>query len=1060
MTELFGLKGNDLFTFKVQSIACCDLDIFKLKKSEALEYLIKYCKNLVFDEFKPKMMVDSFYSMNQDILFGQEHLPTDFLKPLPPFSEFGRKNFTNFLEAWVSGKEMALVPAFWKVYSSNWKNIKMNLKPLEEKLFLLRRAAFDKYQTVQFANSLIDSKGLKAAAKLSTEEFLENLEIRINREGLTENELVGLVTCSVCCGEWETVGLNRIEALEGIKDFCKYTNSSTQPEDAVKRVFNLTQNGLMAFRKDDFYTLQKEPPFSDFGFNNLVEFLTAYRNGGEELLEEIFNEIFCEGWKEKVPEQPIIRILRGDGRTKESAIKFSISEIVKRVRAEFWYVYYQFGKGWEHMHSTALGDDGKTYSCWILDLQDGANKTIYFDTNREEDFKEPSSNNRQKPQFLDSYPKREDFQVGDIIIGEFRVLDIFGGKGKSGMGVVYLVEQREYPFPIVLKTFQKNDEISTSRFRVEAETWISIGIHPNIVQAYFVREINEQLFIAAEYIATDEYERNTVTDYIKQGKISNFNAVKWTAQFCYAMDFALTKGLRAHRDIKPDNLMIDNLGNLKVTDFGLSKAFTDFKLQNNHLKISKPDLTSEGSFIGTLLFASPEQIVNSSTIDYRSDIYSFGIVLYQIISSGGFPYSLKGKTTEEDIALIHFEEQLIEIEHPLFPIVEKCLAKNPKDRYQTFNEFLNHLERISEKLDIKLPINNSKPDDRLRELYIQSLSFLELGDTEKSLEIINQYLEYDQSDSSSWQLKGRILAESGEIEEGIKATLKSYALDPYNSRTLNNLGIFYNSIGEQEKAVKFLMKAIEVDSHNAGAVMNLAIVLENRGSHTAAAHTVLAALDLAPDKKSLRINAEAIAKSTFEKRVYEKSIQILERLIKLDRDNIQYWIELATVYQAANQKEKAIKCNEVILDRIPNDEDSLLCLATLNAEIGNYNEALKYCEIMLDKKIALSKAISFKAQIMQTKGQGRDAIDLIRNVLNSGHQNNDNLWILLGTLYENEKIYAAAKKCFLQAKSILSTRKNINQENLEYLNHKISRLEFFETFTPEEIMKMINKDTE
>ncbi len=91
-------------------------------------------------------------------------------------------------------------------------------------------------------------------------------------------------------------------------------------------------------------------------------------------------------------------------------------------------------------------------------------------------------------------------QIGDIIVGEFRILDIFGGEGKSGMGVVYLVEDRDYPFPIVLKTFQKNDENSTQRFRAEAKTWISIGIHPNVVQAFFVREINEQFFLLAQSI--------------------------------------------------------------------------------------------------------------------------------------------------------------------------------------------------------------------------------------------------------------------------------------------------------------------------------------------------------------------------------------------------------------------------------------------------------------------------------------------------------------------------------------------------------------------------------
>lgn len=650
-------------------------------------------------------------------------------------------------------------------------------------------------------------------------------------------------------------------------------------------------------------------------------------------------------------------------------------------------------------------------------------------------------------------------QIGDIIVGEFRILNVFGGEGKSGMGVVYLVEDRDYPFPIVLKTFQKNDENSTQRFRAEAKTWISIGIHPNVVQAFFVREINEQLFIGAEYIAPDEYGRNTVTDYLEQGGVSDYNAIKWTAQFCYAMDFAISKGLKAHRDIKPDNLMIDQFGNLKVTDFGLAKAFYDFKLQNNNLlKISNPNLTSEGSFLGTLLFASPEQILDSSSIDFRSDIYSFGIVLYQLISSNGFPYSLKGKTTQEEIAIMHLREPLLRIKHPLFPIAEKCLAKRPEERYQSYKELLNELEKIADRLKIELPINNVRTNPQLRELYIQSLSFLELGDSKKALELIEKYLEQDKQDSSSWSLKGRILFESGNELDGINATLESYKLDPYNSRTLNNLGIFYGSIGEQDKGISFLMEAIRVDGYNAGAVMNLAIAFDKRGSYIAAADTTLTALELTPDKKKLHFNAGNIAASVMKNGHGEKAIQILETLVKLDLENINNWFNLGICYQSTNQKEKAIKCYEAVLNKIPDDEQSLIFLVQSNAELGNYDEALKFCEIMLDKEISPLKAINFKAQMMQAKGQGREAINFVKKILNSGHQNNDSLWMLLGTLFENEKHYAVAKKCLLQAKSILISQENANQENIEYLNHQINKLEFFEENTPEEIVKMLAKD--
>ena len=135
----------------------------------------------------------------------------------------------------------------------------------------------------------------------------------------------------------------------------------------------------------------------------------------------------------------------------------------------------------------------------------------------------------------------EPLEIGDIIIGEYEILDILGGEGKSGMGVVYLVRSRHYPIPTVLKTFQKAELTSIARFRTEAETWVSVGIHPNIVQAFYVIDVNEQLVIGAEFIAPDYYNRNTISDYLKQGGISIHHVIKWSAQFCYGMRYALER---------------------------------------------------------------------------------------------------------------------------------------------------------------------------------------------------------------------------------------------------------------------------------------------------------------------------------------------------------------------------------------------------------------------------------------------------------------------------------------------------------------------------------------
>jgi len=124
------------------------------------------------------------------------------------------------------------------------------------------------------------------------------------------------------------------------------------------------------------------------------------------------------------------------------------------------------------------------------------------------------------------------YKAGDMIGGELRVLEVFGGEGKSGMGVVYLVDDRESPTPYVLKTYQDRPGSKNSdQFMSEAHAWIQAGVHPNIVQAHWVREIGEQLFVAAGYIAGDEEGRNNLTHYLRDGQLRIEIILNWATQF-------------------------------------------------------------------------------------------------------------------------------------------------------------------------------------------------------------------------------------------------------------------------------------------------------------------------------------------------------------------------------------------------------------------------------------------------------------------------------------------------------------------------------------------------
>ncbi len=646
---------------------------------------------------------------------------------------------------------------------------------------------------------------------------------------------------------------------------------------------------------------------------------------------------------------------------------------------------------------------------------------------------------------------------GDTIVGEFLIQDVFGGEGKSGMGVVYLVTSRKFDRPFVLKTFQKDNNNSVERFRSEAEVWVATGIHSNIVQALFVDEINEKLFIGAEYIAPDEYGRNTITDYLKQGGTSNQNIIKWTAQFCYGMNQAISKGMKVHRDVKPDNLMVDANGNLKITDFGLSKFNNEFKdlnasidqkdkggflnkfkglFGNQKIEVKNIGLTNEGSFLGTILYASPEQIINSSNVDFRSDIYSFGIVLYQLISLGSFPYSLVGKTTIETLALMHLQEPIVKINHPLASIAYKCLSRNINQRYQTFQELLKDLKSIADSLKIKLPNNKTEVDASLRELYIQSFTYRSLGDLNKAKELITKYISQDKNDSSAWSLKGRIEYEQGDTKEAIKSTLISYELEANNSQTCNNLGIFYKQQNDLPNAERYLYEAIEIDPYNSGALTNSAILYEEKGNFPLAADLIVRAIKLAPDKKTLHFNAGNIAANVSRQKHFDKAINILELLIKVDKGNINNWFNLGLNYQLTQRPNEAIKCFKYVEQQMPDDEQTLISLVKLNGEIGNYDEAIKYCEKLLDKHLSTLNAICWRAQYIQAKGNGQEAIEFMKSVI-ANNQMNDHLWITLASMYSYEGDNKKAVAMIIRARQILMEKGETNNtDKMDFLSAK------------------------
>lgn len=212
------------------------------------------------------------------------------------------------------------------------------------------------------------------------------------------------------------------------------------------------------------------------------------------------------------------------------------------------------------------------------------------------------------------------WRVGDYILKDNRVYAILQG----GLGVVYVVFNEKHRRPYAVKTFRDEalelDPEIPDRFMKEALTWINLGAHPHMTSAVLVENMGLKPLLFLEYVEGGDAGRWVGSDYLKG---MQWRLVRLAVQFCDGMNHALARGLKAHRDIKPQNCLITPYGKLKVTDFGLAKAFDD--------------LPAAGARAGTPAYMAPEQFRDPGLADIRADVYSFGVTLHQMLA-GNLPF--------------------------------------------------------------------------------------------------------------------------------------------------------------------------------------------------------------------------------------------------------------------------------------------------------------------------------------------------------------------------------------------------------------------------------------
>jgi serine/threonine protein kinase len=288
------------------------------------------------------------------------------------------------------------------------------------------------------------------------------------------------------------------------------------------------------------------------------------------------------------------------------------------------------------------------------------------------------------PNFLEKPPDR---------LAHYRLLKPLG---VGGMGEVYLAEDTRLERRVAVKILPRHlatDPERLRRFDLEAKTLAALN-HPNIVTIYSVEKADGIHFLTIELV-----DGSTLADTIPEGGLSLNTFFDISVPLVDSLAVAHRNGI-IHRDLKPGNVMVSRDGRVKVLDFGLAKLRRDRRFVGDESEQPTEELTAEGQVVGTVAYMSPEQI-NGNRLDARSDIFSLGVLLYEM-ATGCHPFC--GDSSAELMSSILRDtpcpvtEVRDDLPAQLVRILGRCLEKDPHRRCQSTLDLKHELEDVSSEL--------------------------------------------------------------------------------------------------------------------------------------------------------------------------------------------------------------------------------------------------------------------------------------------------------------------------------------------------------------------------
>jgi len=475
------------------------------------------------------------------------------------------------------------------------------------------------------------------------------------------------------------------------------------------------------------------------------------------------------------------------------------------------------------------------------------------------------------------------------------------------------------------------------------------------------------------------------------------------------MEYAYSKGIRAHRDIKPSNIMIDNNMTVKITDFGLvgihvqSAPMLARKQRTNDKTCLQ---TMLGTSLGTPEYMPPEQFTDFSACDEKSDIYSFGVVLYQMASGGKLPFSVEN-TDYRWTALkhMHHEKQAHKLSSPFFPMIQKCLEKEPKNRYQSFEALRADLAAVLKRQTgeiVKVP-NTVELDSW--EWNNGGISFSSLSKFEQAIECYDKAINIDPRNGGAWSNKGNALRLLGRDSEAMGCYNDAIKVNPSNARAWCNKGFLLCKLGQLDDSLRCLHQALDIKPMNSYITSQIVGCLNMGEFKKAEIRDVcqkVISLNLKPYDVDGLFN---LGLCYLQIEDTDNALEIFLKAEKLAGQDSGIWFGLMNVFFKKQDSDKTIQ----------------------------------YCDKLINAKQHIEEAVNKKSRVLSYAGKYSEAVSLLKDTLNN-YPNMSFLWFTLSEIQEQNNNFSEALISATSCLKLLTQYENSNQSKIQSIAHKVEML--------------------